>query len=386
MSPLTHFSFAALTAIACTVLPCSSFAADVAELPAVTKAMQEAIDHHEIAGAVTLVASPDRIVHLSAVGQADVAANTPLRTDALFWIASMTKPVTAAAIMILQDEGKLSINDPVAKYIPELGALKTADGKPGNLTLKHLLTHTSGMAEAANERALAAKTLADLIPAFIQPLKFEPGTKWEYCQSAINTLGRIVEVVSGQSLPEFFQQRLFNPLGMKDTSFYPDATQVARLAKTYKLVDGKLELAQLNPLFDPAREHYPAANGGLFSTARDYVRFCQMLLNKGSLDGKRYLSADAVAQMSTIQTGEIVTGFTPGCAWGLGCSLVRKPQGVTAMLSPGTFGHGGAYGTQAWIDPVTQRVYLLMVQRANFPNSDASEVRRAFQAAAAASL
>jgi CubicO group peptidase (beta-lactamase class C family) len=365
----------------------SSVAAPATGIPSITKAMQEAVDQHQVAGAVTLVASPDKILHISAVGEADFAGNKPMRDDALFWIASMTKPLTASAILMLQDEGKLSINDPVAKYLPELAALKTADGKPGNLTLKHLLTHTSGMAEASPEQSLAAKTLADIIPAFVKPLQFEPGTKWKYCQSGINSLGRIIEVVSGKSLPEFFQERLLSPLGMKDTTFYPTPDQLARLAKSYKLVNGKLEETALNLIADPARpQRFPAANGGLFSTARDYARFCQMLLNRGALDGKRYLSPEAVAQMSANQTGDIHTGFTEGNCWGLGCCVVRHPQGVTAMLSPGTFGHGGAYGTQAWIDPVKKRIYILMVQRANFANGDASEVRRAFQTAAASVL
>jgi CubicO group peptidase (beta-lactamase class C family) len=387
VSPTFRMRFAALAAVAAALFHCPAPSDAAAEIPAVTKAMQAAVDQGEVAGAVTLVASPDKILHLSAVGLADIAAGKPMRDDALFWIASMTKPLTASAILMLQDEGKLSVNDPVAKYLPELAGLKTADGKPGNLTLKHLLTHTSGMGEASPEQSLAAKTLADLVPAYVQPLKFEPGTKWQYCQSGINSLGRIIEIVSGKSLPDFFQERLLGPLGMKDTGFYPSSDQLARLAKSYKLVNGKLEEAPLHSVADPARpQRFPAANGGLFSTAGDYARFCQMLLNHGALDGRRYLSPEAVAQMSAIQTGDIHTGFTEGNGWGLGCCVVRQPQGVTAMLSPGTFGHGGAYGTQAWIDPVKQRIYILMVQRANFKNGDASEVRRAFQAEAAGYL
>ena len=301
----------------------------------------------------------------------------------------MTKPVTATAVLMLQDEGKLSVDDPVAKYLPELANLKTADGKPAKLTLRHLLTHTSGMGEATPQESKAARTLADLIPHYAEkPLQFEPGTKWQYCQSGINSLGRIVEVVSGQSLPEFLQRRLFDPLGMKDTTFYPTQEQMARLAKSYKAEDGKLEEATIFILdgHDPAsHDRYPAANGGLFSTAQDYGRFCQMLLNQGSFGGRQYLKPESVKLMSTIQTGDLKTGFTEGNGWGLGCCVVRKPQGVTAVLSPGTFGHGGAYGTQAWIDPVKQVIYVLMVQRSNFPNSDASDVRRAFQEAAAAS-
>ncbi len=350
----------------------------------VTTVLQAAVEKQEIAGAVALVADAKKILHLGAVGQADLAAGKPMSTDAMFWIASMTKPITGAAIMMLQDDGKLTIDDPVGKYIPELAALKTADGKPATVTIRHLLTHTSGLAEASQEKMVAAKTLADLIPEYVRPLKFEPGTKWQYCQSGINTLGRIVEVVSGKTFPEFLAERLFKPLGMRDTTFYPSAEQLARAAKPYKLAEGKLEPAAYMPAYDPTRrgDRFPPANGGLFSTGSDYVRFCQMLLNKGTFGGKRLLSPEAVAQFSSVLSGDITTGFTPGNGWGAACCVVRHPQGVTAMLSPGSFGHGGAYGTQAWIDPVKQRVYLLLVQRSNFPNSDASDLRRAFQAAA----
>jgi CubicO group peptidase (beta-lactamase class C family) len=361
--------------------------AQTARANGISDALQSFVDKHEIAGAVTLVADKDKVLSVDTVGYCDLAAKTPMRADNLFWIASMTKPVTATAILMLQEEGKLSVDDPVAKYVPALANLKTADGKPGKLTLKHLLTHTSGMGEATGQESRSSRTLADLIPHFAdKPLQFEPGTKWQYCQSGINTLGRIIEVASGESLPEFFQKRLFDPLKMKDTSFYPTHEQVARLAKSYKAADGKLEDAGIGMLGrrDPsAHDHFPAANGGLFSTAADYARFCRMLLNRGTLDGKQYLTPDSVKLMGTIQTGDLKTGFTPGNGWGLGCCVVREPQGITAMLSPGTFGHGGAFGTQAWIDPEKQRIYVLMVQRTNFPNSDASDVRKAFQDAAA---
>jgi len=361
---------------------------DVPEFPAVTSAMKECIAKKDVAGVVTLVATRDKILHLSAVGQADVAAAAPMRPETIGWIASMTKPVTASAILMLQDEGKLSVDDPVAKYIPQLAALKTADGKPGNLTLRHLLTHTSGMSEATAEESKDARTLADLIPYFAsKPLKFEPGSKWQYCQSAINTLGRIVEVASGQSFPEFLEKRLFGPLGMKDTTFYPTPEQAARIAKAYKVADGKLEEVAVKGDYDFRRANrYPAANGGLYSTAPDYARFCQMILNQGALDGKQYLKPESVKLMTTIQTGDLKTGFTEGNGWGLGWCVVRQPQGPTAALSPGTFGHGGAYGTQAWIDPVKQVIYVVMVQRSNFPNADGSELRTVFQARAAEAM
>ena len=314
-----------------------------------------------------------------------------MRPDTIFWIASMTKPITATAVLMLQDEGKLSVDDPVEKYLPEFKGLKTADGKPARVTIRHLLTHTSGMGEISPDEARGIKNLAGLIPLYVaKPVQFEPGTKWAYCQSGINTAARIVEVVSGVPFDEFVERRLFGPLGMKDTTFYLTEEQLPRLATSYRRTDkGELEAAEVRILYGKtptSRDRFPAANGGLFSTAPDYARFCQMILNGGELDGRRYLKPESVKLMTAVQTGDLKTGFTAGNGWGLGWCVVREPQGVTAMLSPGTFGHGGAYGTQAWIDPVKKRIYILMVQRANFPNSDASEVRRAFQEAAASAL
>ena len=356
----------------------------------VSGAMQECISKQEAAGVVTLIATRDKVLHLEATGLADIAAKAPMRTDAICWIASMSKPITATAVLMLQEEGKLSVDDPVAKYLPELGDLKTADGKPAKLTLRHLLTHTSGMPEATPEQYKTARSLADVIPFYVgKPLKFEPGSKWQYCQSGINSLGRIVEIVSGQSFPAFLQKRLFDPLGMKDTTFYLSSEQLPRLAKTYQRTEATLQEAPisfLNGHSPTDHDRYPAPNGGLFSTAPDYAKFCRMILNQGTLDGKQYLKPASVKLMTSIQTGDLKTGFTPGNGWGLGWCVVRQPQGITAMLSAGTCGHGGAYGTQAWIDPVKQVIYVLMVQRSNFANADDSEVRRAFQAAAASSL
>jgi CubicO group peptidase (beta-lactamase class C family) len=353
--------------------------------------MRRVVDAREVAGAVTLVATPDRVVHLNATGQADLATDRPMRTDSIFWIASMTKPITATAVLMLQDEGKLSVEDPVEKYLPEFGQLKTKDGKPALVTIRHLLTHSSGMGEASPAESVGIKNLAGLIPFYVaKPVQFPPGSKWAYCQSGINTAARVAEVVSGLPFDEFLDRRLFGPLGMKDTTFYLTDEQLPRLATSYR----KTEQGELKPTENmilsgkapTSRDRFPAANGGLFSTASDYVRFCQMILNRGELDGKRYVKAESVALMTSLQSGDLKTGFTPGCGWGLGWCVVREPQGVTAMLSPGTFGHGGAYGTQAWIDPGKGRIYVLMVQRANFPNSDASEVRKTFQEAAAGPL
>ncbi len=390
---MNHRSLATCLMLAATL---SASAADPT-LPGIDAAMQEMIAKKEIAGAVTVVLSKDRVAHLAATGLADVAAPRPMTPDTLFWIASMTKPVTAAAVLMLQDEGKLHVSDPVAKYLPEFANLKTPSGRPANLTITQILTHTSGLGEAG-AGAREAKTLADLVPLWLAaPMQFEPGAKWSYCQSGINAAGRIVEVVSGQSFDAFLEQRLFAPLGMKDTTFYPSPEQRARLATAYakNKETGALEAVPPRPDYGP-RDRPPQGNGGLYSTAPDYARFCQMLLAGGTLEGKRYLSAEALKFLRTPQTGDLPTGFFQNATygqrganygWGLGTCVLRTPhEGVAAMLSPGTFGHGGAWGTQAWIDPVKGAAYVLMVQRANFPNSDASDVRRAFQQAAVQAL
>jgi len=356
-------------------------------LPAVRAAMQKCTDDREVAGSVTLVGSDNGVVHLDAVGKADLAANRQMSSDDLFWIASMTKPVTGAAVMMMQDEGKLQVDDLVEKYIPEFADLKTADGEPAKLTIRHLLTHTSGLAEMSGQGSRAVKTLAEAIPFYVnRPVAFKPGSKWVYCQSGINSAARVVEVVSGKTFDKFCDERIFGPLGMKDTTFYPTKEQLARLAQPYaRNKDGALEAAPLRMLGGPvsSRERMPMANGGLFSTAADYYRFCKLLLDGGQFGGKTVLKPESVRQMTIVQSGDVKTGFTPGNGWGLGVCVVREPQGVSAMLSPGTFGHGGAFGTQAWVDPKLRRIYILMVQRANFPNSDDSPVRLAFQKAAA---
>ena len=372
--------------------------AQEATLPGVGAAMQEMIAKNEIAGAVTAVVGKDRVFHLETTGFADVAAKRPMKPDTMFWIASMTKPVTGVAILMLQDEGKLSVSDPVAKYLPEFGALKTPSGKPANLTITQILTHTSGLAEATGPAAQQARTLADLVPLWLAaPMQYEPGTRWRYTQSGINAAARIVEVVSGMTFDAFTQKRIFHPLGMKDSTFYPTDEQRTRLATAYAKNKETGALEPVPPRSDfGARNRPPQGNGGLYSTVPDYARFARMLLNGGTLDSRRYLSDAALKLLSTPQTGDLPTGFfqdeTYGnrgtnYGWGIGTCVLRTPHdGVAAVLSPGTYGHGGAWGTQAWIDPVKGAGYVLMVQRSNFPNSDASDVRRVFQEAAAGAL
>jgi CubicO group peptidase (beta-lactamase class C family) len=359
--------------------------------------MQKMMAKDEIAGAVTAVVSKERVLHLEATGWADVRAKRTMATDTIFWIASMTKPVTGVAVLMLQDEGRLSVADPVAKYLPEFATLRTPSGKPANLTITQVLTHTSGLVEAG-PGAQQAKSLADLVPLWLAaPMQYEPGERWQYTQSGINAGARIVEVVSGLSFDAFVQQRILTPLGMTSTTFYLTDDHRRRLVTAYAKhkETGALEPVPARAEFGP-RDRPPQGHAGLYSTAPDYARFCRMLLNGGTVDGRRYLSAEAMRLLTNPQTGDLATGFFQSDAygnrgahygWGITTSILKTPhEGVAAMLSPGTFGHGGAWGTQAWIDPVKGVAYVLMVQRSGFPNSDASDVRRAFQEAAAQAL
>jgi CubicO group peptidase (beta-lactamase class C family) len=369
---------------------------DAAKLKDVPKALQKFVDDQVIAGAVGLVARMGQVVALDVVGYADLATKEPMRADHLFWIASMTKPITATAVLMLQDEGKLSVEDPVEKYLPEFKGQWLIDEatkervtvkRPARpITLRDLLTHTSGLAAGAPETGRDL-SLAELTLAYaLQPLQFAPGSKWSYNNPGINTLGRIVEVVSGEKFSDFLDRRLFVPLGMKDTTFWPSEEQAKRVAKSYQPgADGKglSEVAVFflrGPLTSRARTAIPA--GGLYATAPDLARFYQMILNGGTLDGRRYVSEAGVKLMTRTQTGDLKTGFTEGMSFGFGWQVVRQPVGVTAMLAPGTFGHGGAYATQGWVDPAKEMIFVLMFQRTKLPNSDGSEIRRAFQQAA----
>lgn len=351
-------------------------------------AMQSLIDAGEIPGVVTLVASRNGITHLLAQGHADAGKRIPMKKDALFAIASMSKPVTGSAVMMLQDEGKLSVNDPVSKYIPELGKLKMADGTPVTVTLKHMMTHTSGMGEATADETAAAKTLQDLVGPFAsKPVAFAPGSQWKYCQSGINSLCRVVEVVSGMPFADFLDKRLCGPLGMKSTTFYPTEKQLARFVRPSQQEGGKLvevSTARFGKEYILRRDRPSLGNGGLYSTAEDYSLFARMMLNQGEWKGKRYLSAAAVKEMTSMHTGDLKAGFVPGSAWGLTVGIVREPQGITAVHSVGTYGHGGAFGTQAWLDPVKGVALILMIARVGLKNSDASDMRKAFQEAAMA--
>jgi CubicO group peptidase (beta-lactamase class C family) len=361
--------------------------------------MMKFVEDQTISGSVTVVGTRQGIVHFEAVGQADLAANKSMAKDTVFRIMSMTKPVTAMGLAILADEGKLSFRDPVMKHLPEFtGQMIVAERGEGTVTLKKptrpitlhdLLTHTSGLPGAyppgvSDVYMKRNRTLAETAAIMSQrPLEFEPGSKWAYCNTGIDVLGRVIEVCSGMSYEAFLKQRIFDPLGMKDTTFSPTREQMDRQATVYSIKDGKLA-AGTNLMVDlsmPVKHPVPA--GGLYSTGADLAKLYQMTLNGGLGNGKQIISEKNMHEITTLKTGELKTGFVDGMGFGYGFAVVREPKGVTAMLAPGTFGHGGAYGTQGWIDPKAGRYYILLIQRVGLPNGDASPMRKVFQELAA---
>jgi CubicO group peptidase (beta-lactamase class C family) len=345
-------------------------------------AVQPFIDRHVLAGAVALVATKDKVLSQEAVGFMDVKAGTPMRPDALFWIASQSKPITATAVMMLVDEGKIALDDPVEKYLPEFKGLMVVSEqdkdhvllkKPVHpITVRNVLSHTSGMkfSSPMEQPTLDGLTLKDAVRSYaMMPLQHEPDSKYQYSNAGINTAARILEVVSGMKYEDFMQKRLFDPLGLKDTTFWPNDEQVSRLARSYKpnaAKDGLEEttVGQLTyPLQDRRRQPMPA--GGLFSTAADVARFCQMILNGGELDGHRYVSEAAVKQMTTKQTAEALKD-----GYGLGWST-----------GGGNFGHGGAFATNMNIDSNRGLITVWLVQHNGFPG-DGGKAQGEFRRAA----
>jgi CubicO group peptidase (beta-lactamase class C family) len=368
---------------------------DAARLAAVRSEMQRFVDEKKIAGAVTVIGRRDHLASVEVVGFRDVENKLPMQLDTVFRIASMSKIVTAVAVMLLVEDGKLSVDDPVEKHLPEFRGQKLITKIEGDvvtlgvperpITIKDLMTHTSGMncglpagfADLYNKRN---RPLAEAVVAFSQhPLVEPPGKIWRYCGPAYDTLGRIVEVAASQPFEAFLEQRLFGPLGMKDTTFHPSAAQRARLAIIYGNDKDTIKRAEKQG-FPAENVVYPAASGGLYSTALDYARLCQMLAGKGMVAGKPLMRADTVAKMASVHfTYAEKVGFSPGLGMGLGVQVVMTPTEVTAALAPGSFGHGGAFGTQAWIDPKNELYFVLMIQREGFGNGDQSPIRKTLQ-------
>ncbi|TLD70381.1 beta-lactamase family protein [Phragmitibacter flavus] len=334
-----------------------------------TSALLPFVDKNELAGAVMLVANKSRIITIETVGRADIAADRPMAKDDLFWIASMTKPMTAAAFMMLVDEGKVKLGDRVTKHLPEFReqmviAKKDDDQillkKPKQpILIRHLLNHTSGLpfTSALEIPTLDMLRLETAVRSYAAaPLLSEPGTTYLYSNEGINTLGRIIEIISGMSYQEFMQKRLLEPLSMKDTTFFPSEEQLKRLVKTYKPKPGSksaLEETRTGylrfPLSDPARQ--PMPGGGLFSTAEDVAHFCQMILNNGTFRGQRLLSEESVSQMITRQTPE----------------TLKESYGYGFTVSDHGVGHGGALSTNMTIIPSMNFISIYLVQHEGFP-------------------
>lgn len=367
------------------LLFCLSIQRTQADEPKIGAILQPFVDSHSLAGAVTLVATKDKVLSVDVVGYADVAGKKPMTADSVFWIASMSKPITGTALMLLVDEGKVNLDDPVEKYLPEFrgqmviayqdDATKLLKRPRHPITVKNVLSHTSGLPfrSAIEQPTLDGLPLSEAVRSYaLTPLEFEPDSKYQYSNAGINTAGRIIEVVSGMPFEQFVEERLFKPLGMKDTTFWLSEEQVSRLAKSYKPNAAKdnLEEIQIGQLIYPLSDRskrFPMPAGGYFSTAADMGRFCQMLLNGGMFEGRRYLSEAAIKQMASKQTPEGVKD-----SYGLGWSV-----------SPTTFGHGGAHSTNMTIDTQRGLVTVWMIQHAGFPG-DGGKAQGAFQQAATA--
>jgi len=355
--------------------------------------VQRSIDADNFSGAVTLVARNGKIAHFEAQGLMDLETKKPMARDAMFRIMSMTKPVVGVAVLMMIEEGKVRLNDPISRFIPEFKDQKVGVLLPNQptapagqrgvapkfytvpaereITVKDLLTHTSGLvsgpignSESAKVGLKSNESNADFIPRLgAVPLEFQPGTRWAYsATAAFDTLVRVVEIASGQKFDQFASQRIFTPLGMKDTFFYPGDGYKPRIATLYSKVQGKLQKAN-NPAF--MNGVFFSGGGGLYSTAEDYLQFGLMLLNGGQLNGKRLLSPRTVEMMRSMFIPDTLPGRNPGEGYGLSVRVVNDPVKKMTALSAGSFGWSGAFGTHFWVDPKERVVAVLMTQTSN---------------------
>ena len=360
-------------------------------LKRVTDLMQRLIDAKTFSGSVTLVARNGRVAHFEAQGLMDLESKKPMQKDAIFRIMSMTKPVVGVAAMMLVEDGKLRLTDPVGRFVPELQNLKVtvpnSEGviapaviasapQPGRIvdaarpiTVRDLLTHTSGLMSGGASAAMVSpvaigpgEPLSVVIPRLKNvPLDFQPGTRWAYsAQYGFDVLARVVEAASGMPFDRFTKQRIFDPLGMKDTFFYP-ATGNARIASLYQAADGQLRKQADGAWVNGA---YFSGGGGLFSTAEDYLQFALMLMNGGQHDGKRLLGTRSVELMASAFAPDTLPGRLAGEGYGLGVRVVNDPAARNTYLSKGSFGWSGAYNTHFFIDPKEKIVGIYMTQSA----------------------
>jgi CubicO group peptidase (beta-lactamase class C family) len=327
--------------------------------------MQPYLDSYKLAGVVAIIADKSGRVHFrNVLGYADVEAKKPISEDNVFWAASMSKMFVGASIMALVDEGKVSLDDPVTKFIPQLDRWMVVAEKDEEhvllkrpeqpVTIRHLLSHTSGLAPSSElQKATGSDSTplkARALSSVTGPLQWQPGEKYQYGNQGMNIAARVVEIVSGMPYEAFLQERFFNPLGMSQTTFWPSESQVSRLCGAYGPNKGKNGYMRggLSFLTKPLSDHvhrYPEAAGGLFSTTHDVFRWGLMLANDGELDGKRYLSHMAMEELRKEQTGKTHVNYSLGY-----------------HLRNGMFGHDGAYGTDLSVNPKTGMVAVFMVQ------------------------
>jgi CubicO group peptidase (beta-lactamase class C family) len=374
-------------------------------LQRINRMIQRRIAAGEIAGAVTIVARKGGVAHHAVQGVMDLASKESISTASIFRIASMTKPVVGVAIMMMVEDGRLRLNDPVSRYISEFRDMKVGVAQQGGeggggeprfdtvpaqreITVRDLLTHVSGLGSgpmSASDIAKVARKegerLADYIPRLGRTaLEFQPGTRWAYSPGAgFETLGRIVEIASGLALDEFFRTRIFDPLGMKDITFWPSNAQLPRVATVY--AHGPNGLSKLSMPNDTMSRHvYFRGSGGLYSTAVDYIPFGMMLANGGELNGRRLLSRKSVELMSAVHVPDTLPGRPAGEGFGLSMRVVTNHAVSGTLLSDGTYGWSGAQGTHFFVDPSEQLVGVLMVQTRN------TELRRDFEDLAAQAI
>ncbi len=333
--------------------------------PEVTAALQPYFDSYKLAGAIAIIADKTGKVHYrNLLGYADVEAKQPISEHNTFWVASMSKMFVGASIMMLVDEGKVSLDDPVTKFIPQLEKWMVVEEQDQShvllkplvrpVTVRHVLSHTSGLtgmselqrATGSDSTPLKARALSSVTG----PLQWQPGDKYAYGNQGMNIAARIVEIVSGMPYEEFLQKRFFDPLGMTETTFWPSPSQTARLAGAYGPNKGKNgyargEVGFLTKPYDDRIHRFPEAAGGLFSTTHDIFRYGLVLANDGELEGKRYLSHAAMEELRKEQTGATKVNYSLGY-----------------HLRNGMFGHDGAYGTDLSVNPATGMIAIFMVQ------------------------
>lgn len=386
------FALAGLSLGGATVNP-ESVGLSQERLSRIHDAMQRHIDAHDISGAVTLVARQGQIAWFHAQGLMDIEANKPMQKDAIFRVFSMSKPVSGVAILMLLEEGKVRLNDPVSKFIPEFKGSKVAvlqdrpAGAPASdppryytvpamreITIQDLLTHVSGLASGGQASShelkglidmVGSRNLAGLMPKFAAaPLDFQPGSRWTYSPLAgFDTLGRVVEAASGMTFDEFLRQRIFTPLGMRSAGFYPADDRWSNVATAYHRGDGTLTKTQA-PNRLQSKTYFSGA-GGLVSTAEDYAQFALMLSAGGRWKGKRLLSPKTVELMSSVFVPDTFPGRAPGRGYGLSVEVVSDPVAAGRRVSKGSFGWDGAYGTHFWVDPQEKLVGVMMIQTDN---------------------